>query len=377
MIAKIENTNLKFENALIARAGNCVENIIYMYNEFFHFHPVHNAIYDFNIDERTERIGVGKKLLNELLEDGYILYHISYRNSNKHDDCCTADNNDCIDDTNLRIAEFFVAGENVIIHYENGGVDISTHESASKIKEVADKHISKYIKDNYDVKCHMIAYSDYLYLNEFEIKLDGPLNYELYNEGFEDIHKDILNSLKNDRNGLYILHGKPGTGKTTYIRHLIKEYSKKYGYDKKFVYIPASLVDQLTSPRFMSFLMENKNSVFILEDCENLVVESVDGKRTSVISDMLNMTDGILSDALQMKFIVTFNTEEKNIDKALLREGRCRMKYEFDLLKKDRANKIAEKNNLNSVSEDISLAELFNGKNKFKNDTKKKIGFNV
>ncbi len=298
MIAKIENTNLKFENALIARAGSCVENITYMYNEFFHYHPVHNATYDFNIDERTERIGVAKKLLHELLDDNYILYHIDYRNSNKYDDYYGENAGDiCNADTNLRIIEFFVVGENVIIHYDNGSVDISTHEGIEKIKEVADKHITKYIKDNYDVKCHMIAYSDYLYLNEFEIKLDGPLDYELYNEDFEDIHKDILNSLKNDRNGLYILHGKPGTGKTTYIRHLIKEYSNKYGYDKKFVYIPSSLVDQLTSPRFISFLMENKNSVFILEDCENLVVESADGKRTSVISDMLNMTDGLLADA--------------------------------------------------------------------------------
>lgn len=52
-------------------------------------------------------------------------------------------------------------------------------------------------------------------------KLDIAYN---YNDDFEDIHKFIHKRLnqKNDK-GLVLLHGKPGTGKTSYIRYLISK----------------------------------------------------------------------------------------------------------------------------------------------------------
>ena len=101
-------------------------------------------------------------------------------------------------------------------------------------------------------------------------------------------------------------------------------------------------MNELTNPQFMSFITNNKNCVFVIEDCENLVVTK-NNIRSSTVADMLNMTDGILADALKIKIICTFNTAEKNIDEALLRPGRCRMKYDFTKLKKDRAIKVAKK----------------------------------
>ena len=191
----------------------------------------------------------------------------------------------------------------------------------------------------------------------------------MYNEGFDKVNDEIVRSIKEDDNGLYILHGEAGTGKTTYIRHLIKQLRKV----KKFVYIPSNLVNDITNPQFISFIMDNKNCVFVVEDCENLVVNKGD-KRSSAVADMLNMTDGILADALKIKFICTFNTQEKNIDEALLRPGRCRMRYNFGKLKEERANKAAKKLGLKEPNKDISLAELFAGGNQFIEE-KKKIGF--
>ena len=142
---------------------------------------------------------------------------------------------------------------------------------------------------------------------------------------------------------------------------------------KRFVYVPSNLVDKITSPDFISFILDNRNCVFIIEDCENLVVTR-NNTRSSAVADMLNMSDGLLADALKIKFICTFNTDEKNIDSALLRPGRCRMKYNFEKLKKDRAINVANKFGLDIPDKDISLAELFAGENKFIEE-RKKIGF--
>jgi Cdc6-like AAA superfamily ATPase len=48
-----------------------------------------------------------------------------------------------------------------------------------------------------------------------------------YNDDFIEIHNTIIKRLsrKNDK-GLVLLHGKPGTGKTSYIRYLISKLKK-------------------------------------------------------------------------------------------------------------------------------------------------------
>ncbi len=49
-----------------------------------------------------------------------------------------------------------------------------------------------------------------------------------YNDDFKDVDTIIKNRLsqQNDK-GIVLLHGLPGTGKTTYLRHLIGELKKK------------------------------------------------------------------------------------------------------------------------------------------------------
>ena len=139
------------------------------------------------------------------------------------------------------------------------------------------------------------------------------------------------------------------------------------------MYVPSNLVNELTSPSFISFIISNKDNVFIVEDCENLIVQHANG-RSSAVSDMLNMTDGLLSDALRIKFICTFNTNETNIDPALLRPGRCRMKYNFTKLKAERADAAAGRLGIDKPGRDVSLAELFMGVRDDANG-EKKIGF--
>jgi hypothetical protein len=260
-----------------------------------------------------------------------------------------------------------------VIYYDCDGLYISSYLGVDKINEVFEKYLKQYDQEDDKVKCYVIVKDPDMYLDNFDIKLNGELDFDLYNDGFDEIHKNIVNSIENDENGLYLLYGKPGTGKSTYIRHLIKEC----GTDKRrFVYVPSGLFEDFTDPGILPFLLRNKGCVFIIEDCEGLV--TIDGGgRSEGITDLLNMTDGLLADALNIKIICTFNTDYEKIDDALLRPGRCRCKYEFELLDVEKANKVAKKFGLKEVDDDISLAELFNPEIEFKDKKKKKLGFDV
>jgi type II secretory ATPase GspE/PulE/Tfp pilus assembly ATPase PilB-like protein len=82
--------------------------------------------------------------------------------------------------------------------------------------------------------------------DDFEIK-DLDLN---YGYGFGKFHTDLMNRILTGTKGLVLFHGQPGTGKTYYIRHLLK----KMATSKKIViYMPPNMVDHLTEPSFMYY----------------------------------------------------------------------------------------------------------------------------
>lgn len=91
---------------------------------------------------------------------------------------------------------------------------------------------------------------------------------------------------------------------------------------------------------------------------------------------MLNLTDGILNEALNIKIIVTLNTME-NIDKALLRAGRLKAFVEFDRLPVDKANSVAKRiGNKTTYTEPIELNKIYNIESTGKEEAvKSTIGF--
>ena len=190
--------------------------------------------------------------------------------------------------------------------------------------------------------------------------IEKNYNSDIPNERIKEI-------LSDDNPSLIIFHGEPGTGKTTYIKYLSKVM------DKKFYILDNSLLDYITSATFIDFIMRRKNSVFVIEDCEALLVERE--KTNSSIASLLNLTDGIIGSSLNSKFICTFNTDIKNIDKALLRKGRLKMKYEFKKLSLDKTNSLQEKLNLEKTNKPLTIAEIYNTENNGNIKEVKKIGF--
>lgn len=186
---------------------------------------------------------------------------------------------------------------------------------------------------------YTVAYENGFYLNRLPTKDFSELDIlKNYNDDFLSENETIKKFVEAEsESGLLILHGDKGTGKSTYIRHLISTNP-----EKKFVYIPANLVSMLSQPNFSSFLMTLQDHIIILEDCEEAIKDRKSNGSPAAVSLLLNMTDGLLSDGLGLKFICTFNDDVKNIDSALLRKGRLVSKYEFKPLAADKANALLE-----------------------------------
>lgn len=225
--------------------------------------------------------------------------------------------------------------------------------------------VIKYEYETFSVKYHNIT-------DQTDLNMDLH-----YNDDFSDADAHIKDALNTEGSGLIILHGKQGTGKTNYIRHLIAQV------DRPFIYVPDFLVGQFASPTFIAFLQHLKGVVLILEDCENILLSrDMTNEATPALSTILNMADGLLGDILNIKFICTFNTNTTRIDPALLRKGRLDYMYEFKPLSDDKAVKLGQMIGVDAEQikelKDKTLANIYNisQNNNVQDKTKKpQIGF--
>ena len=213
---------------------------------------------------------------------------------------------------------------------------------------------------------HMDTEEYDLYVPQIDLELN-------YGEKFKKAHEVIVSKL-NETNGkgIILLHGEPGTGKTSYIKHLtslIKE--------KDILFIPPSMAEMLSEPSIIPFLMDHKNSILIIEDAERVISDREGNGSPAGVSNILNLTDGILGDCLSIQIVATFNMKREKIDQALLRKGRLIAEHKFDKLSAEETNKLLkhlEKDH--EVSESMSLADIYNiDVELIKTTNKSKIGF--
>ncbi|MBK9926375.1 MAG: AAA family ATPase [Anaerolineales bacterium] len=194
---------------------------------------------------------------------------------------------------------------------------------------------------------------------------------ELYNDDFVEVDTLINASIQKKESGMILLHGEPGTGKTTYIKHLISKFK-----EKKFIFIQNDFVKELLKPSFVAFLLQNKDALLIIEDAEKVVVARDSSTDESVVSTLLQLTDGLFSDFLNIKIICTFNTNLERIDKALLRKGRMIAKYNFTPLSAEKTAALAKKLGHEGVTGSLTLADIFGYDHQsFSKSTKRTIGF--
>lgn len=167
----------------------------------------------------------------------------------------------------------------------------------------------------------------------------------------------VVEVLNEPKSSISIFHGIPGTGKTTFIRSLVANNPKL-----KFYWLDSRMLNQMTDESFVSFLIEHPKAIYILEDCEGLLRDRGE-YGNSPLSSLLNISDGMLGDSLDVKFICTFNADLQKIDPAVLRKGRLKVKYEFKELCADKVKALSEKLGIDIPEvKPMPLCEVYNYK---------------
>lgn len=178
----------------------------------------------------------------------------------------------------------------------------------------------------------------------FEIKSMGDGSSPLIRDNYhpqviQDLDFVIQSFQKSPPNGrIAILNGEPGTGKTHLIRGLLSEL------DYVFLVVPSDMVSDLAKPELIPLLLDvrskhSKPIILIIEDGDVcLVPRGLDN--ISIISALLNLSDGILGSIIDIKMIISTNAHIKQLDAAILRPGRLCKDIHVDALPYDQANAV-------------------------------------
>ncbi|MES2850870.1 MAG: AAA family ATPase [Bacteroidota bacterium] len=265
-------------------------------------------------------------------------------------------NNGCVIEFGIRYCEI----------YHDGNQENFIEEATGLMKRFKERRRRKPLEIN------LISKGKYgLELKELEVKrtqLDLSLFYE---DDFATVNDTICKRLKNDKDkGIVLLHGLPGTGKTTYLRYLIGKIKKR------ILFVSPTIAGDITSPDFVQLLVSNPNSVLIIEDAENVIMDRKISNNAAV-SNLLNISDGLLADFLNVQIICTFNNSLTLVDSALMRKGRLIAKYEFGKLSIEKAQRLsAHLGFTDSITRPMTIAEIANpGEVEVKQERMEILGF--
>jgi hypothetical protein len=162
--------------------------------------------------------------------------------------------------------------------------------------------------------------------------------------------------------GLYLTNNFITTHNSYYIRGLISASEALY------IYVPAAMSGELTAPEIIPLLIRERERdvpmVLIMEDADSTLVTRA-SDNLSKLSDMLNMTDGLLGDLADIRIIATTNAKKPEIDPAVMRPGRLAHHLSFKKLPPEQAQRVytglikEDQRNAIGFTKDLTLAEVY------------------
>jgi DNA replication protein DnaC len=340
--------------SMFSRVDNSYSGVMmYMY----HFNSIPNIIAESNIDCVKAHEWFTQKY-NDLINERYTISR-----------CFNGSTTAQLDDA------FYLLSNNTVVVFDSASEDVRIFYSANGgeyARKLADEINTHKIDTTEQTKIYLLVNKG-SGLSTQAMNISEP-NFNIsdnYNEDFVPVHQVIAERLnRNNDKGLVLLHGQPGTGKTSYIRHLASLVSKK------MIFMPPAMVTSITNASLLRVLIDNPNSILIIEDAENVIVDR-DTNGNSPVSSLLNISDGLLSDCLNIQIICTFNTDLSKVDKALMRKGRLIAKYEFKELTKDKSQKLSDKLGFDTqIKESMTLTSIYSQPEEdYQMSEAKRIGF--
>lgn len=214
-------------------------------------------------------------------------------------------------------------------------------------KEIVGVRERWFPKESTDGKVHLLIQSDFGGLKAEGVRMthSESLIRDNYSEevldGFDKAIKTLMEPLPFGR--LIILDGPQGTGKSHMVRAFIHDVP---GDRALFLFISSNMIPKLGEPSIVPTLMNLRKPgravVLVVEDADEALIRR-NGNNEAPVSMLLNLTDGILGDLLDIRVICTTNRKIADLDKAVVRNGRLACHPHFDLLPMKHARSVYDR----------------------------------
>ena len=206
-------------------------------------------------------------------------------------------------------------------------------------------------------------YIDYLNIDKVKI---NDINY-LFDREIYLGTKKIISNIRKQTGKLYLLVGNRGNGKNKILNSIVTSTNKF------FLYLPINiLASTVNNHDFIVFLKNLKNTIIVIEDCEDFFTKSLYMKNAEYTKYILSLVDGLFADSLGISFILTLNTEVSKIDNNLLNMVDDDNMLYVSKISKEKATKLSSDIGYDiEYTSDARLVDIMNGK-----ETKvKRIGY--
>lgn len=196
---------------------------------------------------------------------------------------------------------------------------------------------------------------------EIPIPSEGDSNGFLAKKTQKSLSK-LEKRLKNEF-GIHIVYGDAGMGKTTALKNMLSDI------DKKSFFIPNSILEQtILHPEFTNFLINNPNSIIVMDDFEMLY--DYYGRYNSILMTLSQLTNSMYSHILNLNIIIIINSDKKSELESILDVVDANV-IKFDTLNAEEVAILSEKIGLKTKLTGGKLSDVLNGTEV----NKKRIGF--